>query len=289
MAKQSITNSALFTIIKLISRVLIILTFPAFALMIVHATEYVNQLPEPVHNLIISLPIYEVEIFLTIIVAPLLISAAVQFFENHQLNKLCQPSEYANYDPQVAKNLKWSPKAIGGYQTKLHKLVQSKPSMMQLKQCKTSMMKSIISIILATVSFIVISIASEIMLMLVIMAIFILILCFTMFKQWKYASTPRNFDKLTGYYWQGDESLTQINQIKRTKDATLLSNIIGIQILDKKIGNKKAKNTSYELNLILKSNERINVTDHGDRGTIINNANALSAFLNVPVYLRPKD
>lgn len=94
---------------------------------------------------------------------------------------------------------------------------------------------------------------------------------------------------LTGYYWQGDESLTQIDQIKKTKGATLLSNIIGIQILDEQIGDKKSKHTSYELNLILKSNHRIDVTDHGDRGAIINGANVLSTFLNAPIYLPPKD
>ena len=289
MAKQSITNSTLFAIIKLISRISIMLAFPAFALMIVHATGYVNQLPEPIKNLIISLPIYEIEVFLAIIIVPLLFSAALQFFENHQLDKLCQPSEYKNYDPQVAKKLQWTPKVLSNYQAKLHKLVQSKPSMMQLKQCKTSMTKLVISIIVATSSFIVIAITVEFIFMLVIMAIFVLILCFTMFKQWQFASPPRNFDKLTGYYWQGDESLTQINQIKKAKGATLLSNIIGIQILDEGTSGRSSSNPAYELNLILKSNQRVNVTDHGDRGTIINNANALSAFLNVPVYLRPKD
>ena len=69
----------------------------------------------------------------------------------------------------------------------------------------------------------------------------------------------------------------------------MLSNIIGIQILDEQIGDKKSKHTSYELNLMLKSNHRIDVTDHGDKGAIINGANALSAFLNVSVYLPPKD
>ena len=285
MAQQSI-NSTSFKIIKFISRTIIALSVTTFALIMLQLTAYVNELPETIRNLVILLPINNVDFLFASIAAGVISYFAFRVYESFQLDKLWQPWEYPNYDQRVEKSLSWSPIKKSGYQTKLHQLVEPTSSQVQLKLRKSVIIEIIVSQILFLGTFSLILIVYELIEGLVLVAVFALLVSRNTLRVLKYAGTPRNFDKLTGYYWQGDESLTQIEQIKQTKDATLLSDIIGIQIIEEEVGMGESRTTSYELNLILKSNHRINITDHANKKAIISNANGLSNFLNVPVYIR---
>ena len=235
MAQQSI-NSTSFKIIKFISRTIIALSVTTFALIMLQLTAYVNELPETIRNLVILLPINNVDFLFASIAAGVISYFAFRVYESFQLDKLWQPWEYPNYDQRVEKSLSWSPIKKSGYQTKLHQLVEPTPSQVQLKLRKSVIIEIIVSQILFLGTFSLILIVYELIEGLVLVAVFALLVSRNTLRVLKYAGTPRNFDKLTGYYWQGDESLTQIEQIKQTKDATLLSDIIGIQIIEEEVG-----------------------------------------------------
>lgn len=104
-----------------------------------------------------------------------------------------------------------------------------------------------------------------------------------LFVAWSWAK-PRIFDLDKGYYWQGRQEPAQ-GSMQDTKDQCLLGNIHAIQILDEycSSGNRSSY-YSYELNLILKSAERIHVIDHGKLAMIREDAAALSRVLGVPVW-----
>jgi hypothetical protein len=99
----------------------------------------------------------------------------------------------------------------------------------------------------------------------------------------KYISRPRVFDKVSGWYWRGNDIQQQPNK-PRGKDITALHDIHALQIISEYVISGKTSYHSYELNLVLKSGERINVTDHGNLRALELDARALAAFLNVPVW-----
>lgn len=104
---------------------------------------------------------------------------------------------------------------------------------------------------------------------------------------WKLS--PRNtltFDKTAGCYWRGrgkpsDDSAEQ--------GPFPLERIAALQIPPRKHvrfrnNNRDRSFYSYELNLILEDNERINLLDHGDLVEIRKDAKKLSEYLGVPVF-----
>ena len=101
--------------------------------------------------------------------------------------------------------------------------------------------------------------------------------------------TPRVFDYNFGYYWKSRNEPTSPGDIQRTKEYCQLKDIHAIQLLQEycKSSSSKGGNTSYysyELNLVKEDGSRINIVDHGKRSVILEDAEKLSTFLNVPVW-----
>lgn len=67
------------------------------------------------------------------------------------------------------------------------------------------------------------------------------------------------------------------------KNCINFSNIHAIQLLSDP-GNGPESQTNYELNLVLKSKERVNVFSHAKSKDILNDAEQLSQLLSVPVW-----
>jgi len=81
----------------------------------------------------------------------------------------------------------------------------------------------------------------------------------------------------------------------KNKDKTRfisLQDIYALQLLSEYVdscdryfsNNNTGPYTSYEINLVLKSGDRVNVVDHGDGFQILADAQKLSQFLKVPVW-----
>jgi len=96
---------------------------------------------------------------------------------------------------------------------------------------------------------------------------------------------PVVFDKMTGYFWKGWKEPKPYNGSgEQSGDAVRLNEIHAIQIISEYISGDKKSYYSYELNLVLKNSERVNVIDHGNRNKIIEDANKLGNFLGKPVW-----
>ncbi len=90
---------------------------------------------------------------------------------------------------------------------------------------------------------------------------------------------PRVFDKKRGYYYRSFK-----NDINNITNKTKLDKIVALQIIGEVISDDDGSYNSFELNLVLKNSERINVVDHGNLRAIIKDAQYLSDFLNVPIW-----
>ena len=91
------------------------------------------------------------------------------------------------------------------------------------------------------------------------------------------------FDKQTGYYSKGFRKRKD-KYPQEGKNRVHLDRIYAIQIVSKIVRNSKRRFRSYELNLVLKDNSRVNVIDHSNQTSIRNDAELLSRFLKVPVW-----
>lgn len=98
------------------------------------------------------------------------------------------------------------------------------------------------------------------------------------------------FDRNYGYFWKGksDKQGMVINPADQ-KESVKLSEIHALQIVSEWVSGSGKNNRpykSYELNLVLKSGERMNVIDHGNRVKLVEDATMLAQFLNVPLWDR---
>lgn len=87
------------------------------------------------------------------------------------------------------------------------------------------------------------------------------------------------FSKETSSYYKG-----YLNLYLFRYDTIKLDEIVAIQVLGEITSETIAPFNSFELNLVLKDCERIHVIDHSNLKTIINDATALSEFLDVPIW-----
>jgi hypothetical protein len=77
--------------------------------------------------------------------------------------------------------------------------------------------------------------------------------------------------------------------MESVKEHCRLSDIHAIQLLQEYVSTSSSSGSSsryysYELNLVLKDGNRLNVVDHGKLSLIRTDAEQLGQFLNVPVW-----
>lgn len=96
-------------------------------------------------------------------------------------------------------------------------------------------------------------------------------------------TAPIVFDRYRGYFWKGRKAPNEVLDISALTDACRLGDIHAVQLISE-LCSGKSSYYSYEMNLVLHDGRRYNVVDHGDQDKIRADAQAVAAFLNVPVW-----
>jgi len=97
-------------------------------------------------------------------------------------------------------------------------------------------------------------------------------------------TTPIVFDRLNGYFWRGRKQPSYTPEASAKANSVELGKIHALQIISEYCRGDKSSYYSYELNLVLRDGERINVVDHGNKRRLQNDAQTLANFLGVPVW-----
>lgn len=201
-----------------------------------------------------------------------------------------------DFNDPIAEKISWAPLNGGGTNFKTRKFVQVNPNRVEFK--KTIMMKIFpwIFICFPIIVFSIIlyngeialnsqNIASPENLVVLVPFVFIGGGIFLLLK----TNKSIVFDKRYGYYWKG-KSEPETYNLSANKNFIRLSDIHAIQLIREYIRSSSGSSSSgssyysYELNLILKDERRINVIDHGHKRSIIEDSQLLSDFLHVPVW-----
>jgi len=97
--------------------------------------------------------------------------------------------------------------------------------------------------------------------------------------------TPIRFDKKAGYFRKGRKA-AKVGMHQKT-DFSIglveLNDVHALQLLAKTFG-RSGTDQSYELNLVLKTGQRLNVVTQGGRTRMQKDASTLSQFLEVPLW-----
>lgn len=97
-------------------------------------------------------------------------------------------------------------------------------------------------------------------------------------------SAPIVFDKRRGAYWRGRVAPHELSNRHGHKETTTLDEIHALQLISERCTSKDSSFYSYELNLVLDDATRITVVDHGNKDSLKEDAEALRAFLGVPIW-----
>lgn len=110
---------------------------------------------------------------------------------------------------------------------------------------------------------------------------------------WHYHSTPIIFDKRVGASWKSKKPLDDIKNKFLLEYFVKLSDIYAIQILNQLVPDYESDegdgDNCYEINLVTKYAQRINVLGDGNQLVLLQQAQQLSEFLNLPIWDRSEN
>lgn len=194
------------------------------------------------------------------------------------------------FDDPLAEQIRWTPLKSGGSNFRTHKLFEDSNIRVGFKPTIGARLFGIVFIFVGLVSPIAIGygniqvdsnlIESETVFMIAFGVAFFSIGSYIYYSY----SKPIVFDKLSGQYWKGWKKPERSVGREPLENGAWLRNIYALQIIEEYIRNDDNSYYSYELNLVLRNGERLNVIDHGSKRKLLSDAQVLSKFLDKPIW-----
>lgn len=182
-------------------------------------------------------------------------------------------------DP-IADSLSWEPLKKGGANFKTHNLMKTGPERLEYKPTTFYRIMPYIFIVIGLVAggiiFSRVSYIGGLAFGLIFMGAGSLIA--------RQANKPIVFDKSEGYFWKGKLSPRDVLNMSEIKTYANLDDIAALQVIDEVVRSDKSTYHSYEINLVLKNGERLNVVDYGNLKAIEQDLQTLKGYLNVEVW-----
>ncbi|MBU0482065.1 MAG: hypothetical protein KKG47_13285 [Proteobacteria bacterium] len=198
--------------------------------------------------------------------------------------------DLSRFNDPVSIATKWSPARSGGANFRTHTLVWVDPDRIEFKPSIGAKIFYLVFLLsgLGVLIFIMTRILSsepdvplgEILVPILVVTLFTLggVILFYI------ATAPIIFDRRRKYFWKGRQDPAKMIEKKGARLFATFGDIHALQILSEFCRGQKTSYYSYELNLVLKNSERINVIDHGNLNQIRENSRILSDFLDIPVW-----
>ncbi len=200
--------------------------------------------------------------------------------------------ELSGYADPAAAAVDWSPLKSGGTNFRTHKLIKTGLDRMEFRAAMGAKIFYLIFFLIGLGLFAGFSIAefqSEKFDLGMLLPIFVgLVFTLVGGGLFYHGTLPIVFDKKNGYFWKGRKSPDKVFSKSVIKHLAELDNIYALQLLSEHCSGNESSSSyySYELNLVLKTGERINVVDHGNANKLREDATILADFLDKPVWDR---
>lgn len=204
-----------------------------------------------------------------------------QQFQNSQ-----NPFDPAQLGDPIAVQTGWRPIKGGGSNIRTYKLVKVNPYRMKFKSTIGAIIFTLIFALPGTalLTFLIpnvdwTSIDTGIMIGLFLGLVFASLGWYMFFRQMR----PFVFDKQEGFIWKGRKP-AEMRTNETTDKYVRLESVHALQIIAEYMSGKGGGYYSYELNLVLKNGNRINIIDHGCRKKLAEDAEVLAEFLGIPLW-----
>jgi hypothetical protein len=203
------------------------------------------------------------------------------------LKSAFDPSRFG--DP-IAMQTQWTPAKGGGTNFRTHKLVEVEINRLEFRASTGAKAFFAIFILMGLGAMIAFPLAGSgtaetsfddgMLMPMAIGFVFVLAGCGMLY----FGSAPIVFDKFRNAFWKGRKGPDDVADRRQLKYCVDLGNIHAIQLISEYCHSNKSSYYSYELNLVLKDGNRINVIDHGNLKRLREDAQTLSRFLGKPVW-----
>lgn len=194
-----------------------------------------------------------------------------------------------HFGDALALKTAWTPARAGGASMRMQQLQEVSPGRFEFRATRAALMVCGFIGLGAVTGSIGLGIASQVTpgvdprIFLVAGAVNLLISLG--FAYWYYLRlcAPRVFDTRRGLYWSGHREPPQ-QTVADGKTVYRLGDIHAIQLLGELCRAKNSRYMSYELNLVRRDGQRVNVTDSGDLAALRQDAATLAARLKCKLW-----
>jgi hypothetical protein len=195
-------------------------------------------------------------------------------------------------DDPIAQKVDWTPAKGGGTNIRTHKLVEVNPNRLAFKPTIGVLIFGSIFLLIGigvgvgfATAFITGKFDGPVALGIIFMTVFPLAFGGGGFFILRSSCKPRFFDAREEWYWASRQPVELADRNdEEYEHGVPFGDIHALQIISEYCRGDKSSYYSYELNIVLKSADRVNVIDHGNIGKLRLDAEKLAEFLNVPLW-----
>jgi hypothetical protein len=200
------------------------------------------------------------------------------------------PFDPSRFNDPVAMQTTWTPAKSGGANFRTHKLVEIDFNRVEFKPSLGALAFYLIFFVAGAVVLVIFPYAqwssgknmfsADLLVPVLIGFVFAAVGIGMLY----FGTAPIVFDKSKGCFWKGRTVPDGINNSQVIKHFAHIADIHALQLVSEYCSGNKSSYYSYELNLVLRNGNRINVVDHGNCGKLKEDAQRLSEFLSKPVW-----
>ena len=196
----------------------------------------------------------------------------------------------SRFNDPVAEQTAWNPAKGGGTNFRTHKLINVNPYRIEFRATIGAKifyliflflgLGLIIAFAISTFTSKELSINPEMLIPIGIGLVFAVVGGSMLY----FGTAPIVFDKRLNCFWKGRKTPGNMLNRSSMKNFLEFQNIHSLQIIPEYCRGNKSSFYSYELNIVMKDGNRINVIDHGNLKKLRKDAASISAFLERPVW-----
>jgi hypothetical protein len=192
-------------------------------------------------------------------------------------------------DP-IASQTAWTPARGGGANFRTHKLIRVGSNRVEFRASTGAVIFYLLFMLIGLAAFVAVtaslsssrqfSFGLETIMPLLISLIFVAVGGYMFYS----GTAPIVFEKGRGMFWKGRKGPDEAMDSRGKGNLVRLDNVHALQMISEYCSGNKSSYYSYELNLVLRNGERINVVDHGNRSKLREDADVLAGFLGKPLW-----